>query len=141
MPIIPPGISYECDIEQNSEGATVEIKEWYNGLLNMARSQSIAAGLTLNQYVYPTTGELLDTIGTKCVTISLNTTDGVEQVAERTPFLIVKTEPEYPSDSGQKVVAGTFGILNATKEYVDRSLKVKYLGNMDNIRGKLMFGK
>jgi hypothetical protein len=71
----------------------------------------------------------------------LNTTYGVEQVAERTPFLIVQTVPEYPSDSGQKVVAGTFGILNATKEYVDQSLKVKYLGNMDNIRGKLMLEK
>lgn len=127
LPTIPLTLSYECDIEQNSDGATVEIKEWYIGLANEARSQSIVAGTTLNQYVYPNTMELLDTIGTQCTRLDLNTQN--DQVAERTPFLTISTE------QGLRVVGGTFGILDATKKYIDTSLRIKYLGNMDNIRG------
>lgn len=72
--------------------------------------------------------ELLETLNNKCTRFDLN--DPLQAaVMESTPFLTVQT------DKGLRVVGGTFGILDATKQYVDKSLRVKYLGNLENIRG------
>lgn len=123
LPSFPEEAVYRVDIESNKDGFTSEVKEYYDGKLNKARSSSLAVGLNINSYVYPSTKELLIVKGTDCVRTDL--TDAYEKVAKETTFMMVN------KDGKPKVVGGTFGLLDARKKYIEPSLIV--INSMRNL--------